>query len=69
MAYRDLEQFLRNLSMHSHLRQAFAKDPESVMSEARLSDQEKALLRAKDTAGIKKYLGDSYLAAASIHLV
>ena len=68
MAYRDLEQFLRNLSTHATLREAFAKDPEGVMREAGLSDQEMQLLRAKDTDAIKKYLGESYLAAVMIHL-
>lgn len=68
MAHTDLERFLRSLSTHSHLRRAFAEDPEKVMSEAGLSAEEQKLVRSRDVAAIKKYLGDSYLAAIKIQL-
>ncbi len=68
MAYRDLEQFLRNLSKHSHLREAFKKDPQKVMSEAGLTAAERKLVLGKDKAAIKKYMGDKYAAALSIQV-
>jgi hypothetical protein len=66
MAFRDLELFLRNLSTDASFRDAFAKDPETVMKEAGLSDTEKSLVRSKDVDATKKYLSDQYLAASSI---
>lgn len=68
MAYRDLEQFLRNLSKHSHLRDAFKKDPEKVMREAGLTAAEKALVRGKDKAALKKYISDKYAAALLVNI-
>jgi Aromatic-ring-opening dioxygenase LigAB, LigA subunit len=66
MAFRDLEQFLRNLSTDPDLRAAFKKDPESAMKSAGLSDGEKDLVRRQDVDGTKKYLSDQYLAASSV---
>jgi hypothetical protein len=68
MAYKDLEQFLRNMAKHPTFRAAFKKDKEKVMSEAGLTAFEKTLVRANDKAGIRKYMGDKYGAAQQIQL-
>jgi protocatechuate 4,5-dioxygenase alpha subunit len=37
---------------YPHVRERFAKDPEGLMSEYRLSEHEKALVRARDWTGL-----------------
>ena len=68
MSWQNLEHFLRDLSMYSHMREKFRTDPDGVMSDAGLTDDEKKMVKAKDVVGIKKYLGDNYVAAAKINI-
>lgn len=71
MAYDDLHQFLLALARHPSLRQTLAEDPvaaEKLMTEARLSDEEKKLLRAGDEQAIRKYMGDEFAKAIMIIL-
>jgi len=59
------------VSTHAALRATLKKAaprPRKLMSEAGLTAREKALVRNRDPKAIKKYLGDSYAAAASINL-
>ncbi|HXT21873.1 MAG TPA: hypothetical protein VN811_14940 [Thermoanaerobaculia bacterium] len=50
--------FVAKLSSDSSLQQRYKSDPEAVMSEAGLSDEDKAVLRTNDPAKITAYLGD-----------
>lgn len=68
MSWQNLEHFLRDLSMYSHMREKFRTDADGVMSDAGLTEEEKKMVKAKDVAGIKKYLGDNYSAAAKIDI-
>jgi hypothetical protein len=69
MSWQNLEHFLRDLSMYSHMREKFRTDPDGVMSDAGLTDDEKKMVKSNDITGIKKYLGDNYAAAAKINIV
>lgn len=68
MSWQNLEHFLRDLSMYSHMREKFRTDPDGVMSDAGLTADEMKMVKANDVAGIKKYLGDNYAAAAKINI-
>ena len=68
MSWQNLEHFLRDLSMYSHMREKFRVDPDGVMADAGLTDEEKKMVKANDVAALKKYLGDNYVAAAKIQV-
>lgn len=52
-------EFVANLSEDPNKRQRFMEDPDSVMDEhGDLSDEDKQVLRSKDSDKIKEYLGD-----------
>jgi hypothetical protein len=71
MAHQKMHEFLVALSKHAALRATLKKGgpaAEKLLSEAGLTAREKALVRARDVGAIKKYLADSYAAAAMIHL-
>jgi len=55
-----LRDFLIDLSMDEKLREKFAKDPEGVMDEYGLTDEEKGWIREGDTESINKSVGDNY---------
>lgn len=72
MAYQHLHAFLVALSTHASMRATMKKGgaaAEQLMTEANLSPAEKALVRSRDKAAIKKYLGDKYAAAAKVNIV
>lgn len=68
MAFRDFEQFLRNLSKHPDFRAAYKKNKKKVMTEAGLTAAEQSLVLSGDKAAIKKYMGEKYSAAQQIHI-
>lgn len=72
MAYQNLHDFLVTVSKHAALRATLKQGgaaAEKLMTEAGLTAREKALVRKRDQAAIKQYLGDSYAAAASVNIV
>ena len=71
MAHDKLHAFLVALSTHKQLRdtlKAGGKAADELMKEAGLTATERALVKGGDKAKIKKYLGDSYAAAAKIQV-
>lgn len=50
--------FVTKLSQDPGKRDRFIADPDAVMTEHDLSDQDKEVLRTKDPDKIKQYLGD-----------
>jgi hypothetical protein len=72
MAHENLHAFLVALSTHKQLRdtlKAGGPGAEKLMKEAGLTAKERALVKGGDKAKIKKYLGDSYAAAAKIDVI
>jgi hypothetical protein len=70
VAYTDLHEFLRMLAKHPKIRKSVrtgGPEAERLMKEAGLSNKEMALVRSQDVGAIKKYLGDKYMAAVSVH--
>lgn len=53
----NLVEFLSKLGSDPALAEAFSKDPETVMTKANLSDDEKALIRTGDLEAIKASTG------------
>jgi len=71
MAFQDLQAFLVAVSKHPALRATLKKGgaaAEQLMSEAGLTEVEKALVRGRDKAAIKQYLGDRYAAASKVNI-
>ena len=52
-------EFVSNLSKDPAKRDKFMQNPDAVMDEHDLSDEDKAVLRTKDSDKIKSYLGDN----------
>lgn len=50
--------FVTDLSKDPAKRDRFMEDPDAVMDEHDLSDEDKDVLRTKDSDKIKSYLGD-----------
>jgi len=58
MAKQHLQHFLVAISRFSDLINDLKKDPDRIMTEAKLSAQEKKLVRQGDAKKIRAYLGD-----------
>lgn len=66
MPHVKLHEFLVALSKHKSLREAFAKDSSGVGAEAGLTGSEIALVKGKDEAKIRTYLGQKFSDASMI---
>jgi hypothetical protein len=58
MAKQDLQKFLVALSESPSLQEQLKKDPDAVLAEHGLSDEESSLVKSGDLDGMRRYLGD-----------
>jgi len=63
-----LRDFLIDLSTDENLRERFAKDPEGVMDEYGLTDEEKKWIREGDTGSINNSIGETYISSNWVHV-
>jgi hypothetical protein len=71
MSHENLHTFLVAVSNHKPLRDILKQggpEAEKLMKDAGLTPRERALIKGRDKAKIKKYLGDSYAAASKINI-
>lgn len=56
MVSESLARFLRNLSLDPSLLEAFEEDPEAVLADTDLSEEDKHLMRAADREQLRRRL-------------